>query len=149
MNLLDSINDALKQALCPGYREPRVHGWENAEKFPMPRDCEKIMLDDDPRSDHIYMKKTDADGGYQFARYKIVEDPIPKFEPDMYVTKTDFSNFKEDILDAINSLKQCVANNPAANNTNNNSDTRSARPYGGNKQSGKSDNGVSRSEPDV
>ena len=102
----------LSKSLMPGTRVIRVNGWEEAEKYSMPRDCEVMMLDADPESDFIYMKKIDANGNEKFQRYKITEAPVVKFDPDKYITVEDFKNyqeenrkFQEDILDAINSLK--------------------------------------------
>ena len=142
MGMLESLNQTLGQALYPGHREIRVSGYEQAEKYPMPRDCEAIFIDSDPKSDYIYMKITDANGGERFARYKIIEEPIPKFEPGKYVTTNDFNSFKEEVLDGINSIKQSIA---AANG----GEFRSARSDGGNKRSGRSDNGFGKSDSNV
>lgn len=140
MGMLESLNQTLGQALYPGHREIRVSGWEQAEKYPMPRDCEAIFLDSNPDVDYIYMKVTDSNGGERFARYRIEEDPIPRFEPGKYVTTHDFQSFKEEILNGFDSLKQSIA---AAN------DYRSARPNGSGKQSGRSDNGFSKPDTNV
>lgn len=112
-NILQGFN----QTLFPGHSVIRVNGWEGADKYPMPRDCEAIMLDADPESDHLYMKKTDSNGGATTERYKYKKDPVPKFDPDKYLTVEDFKNyqeenrkFQEDILDAINSLRQSYSN---------------------------------------
>lgn len=110
---MEPILQGLNQTLFPGHRIIRVNGWEEAEKYPMPRDCEAIFIDKDPASDYIYMKLTDSNGGSTTARYKITEEPIPRFDPDKYISVEDFKSFKEetrkfqeDILDAIHSLKQ-------------------------------------------
>ena len=110
-----AILDSLNQALMPGHRVIKVDGWQAAEKYPLPRDCEVIMLDADPDVDYIYMKKTDVNGAESFARYIIEEDPVPKFDPEKYVTINDFKNFKEEILNGFNSLKQSI--DGAAGNT--------------------------------
>lgn len=133
MDLLNGLN----QTLFPGQRVIRVNGWEAGEKYPMPRDCEAIMLDENPESDYIYMKVTDSNGGEKFARYRITEEPIPKFDPDKYVTANDFNSFKEEVLSGINSLKQSINCNFGE------------RPKFNGKQSGKSGNEFSRSEADV
>lgn len=129
-NILSTISQGLNQTLFPGHRVIRVNGWESAEKYPMPRDCETIMLDGDPSSDYIYMKVTDSNGGERFARYKLVEDPIPRFEPDKYVTTSDFVKFKEEITNGFDSLKQLISANAE----------RSSRSGGNSKQSSKSNN---------
>lgn len=139
MDILSSLSQGLNQSLFPGRRVIRVKGYEAAEKYPMPRDCEVILLDDDPDTDYIYMKVTDTNGGEKFARYKIIEDPIPRFEPGKYVTTSDFNSFKEEILDGFDSLKQSIS--AVAE--------RSARSYNGNKQSGRSNNELSKSESNV
>ena len=114
---MDNILANLNQTLFPGHQVIRVNGWEAAEKYPMPRDCEVIMLDQDPESNYIYMKRTDSNGGPTTARYRIIEEPIPRFDPDKYISVEEFksyreenSKFQEDILDAINSLKQSITN---------------------------------------
>ena len=139
VDLITTLNQGLSQSLYPGHRMPKAKGWELAEKYPIPRDCEAVILDSDPDSDYIYMKVTDANGGEQFERYKIVPDPIPRFEPGKYVTINDFNSFKEEILDGINSLKQSLA---AAND-------RSARSNGGGKQSGRPNNEFGKPESNI
>lgn len=110
---MDSILTGLNQTLFPGQKVIRVNGYEEADKYPMPRDCEAIFIDSDPLSDHLYMKKTDSNGGTKTERYKYKEDPVPRFDPDKYVTVEAFNEFREetrkfqeDILDAIHSIKQ-------------------------------------------
>lgn len=139
-NLISALNQGLNQTLYPGHREIRVKGWEAAQKYPMPRDCELIMIDADPKSDHIYMKVTDSNGGESFERYKITPDPIPKFEPGKYVTTNEMNSFKEEILNAINTIKQSVV----STNT-----ERANRSNGSPKQSGRPNNEFRGSETDV
>lgn len=120
---MDNILQGLNQTLFPGHTIIRVNGYEAAEKYPMPRDCEAIMLDSDPESSYLYMKKTDSNGGGITARYKYKEEPVPRFDPDKYLTVEDFKNyqeenrkFQEDILDAINSIKQSTNGNSKSGN---------------------------------
>ena len=103
MDILNSIN----QALYPGYRVIRVKGYKAAKEYPMPRDSEIIMLDTDPAVNYIYMKKVDVNGAEVIARYKYEEDPVPEFDPSKYVTIDTFNNKIEEVLNAINSVKQC------------------------------------------
>ena len=117
-NLLSGLN----QTLFPGHRVIRVNGWDEADKYPLPRDCEAIFIDKDPESDHIYMKMTDSNGGSTMERYKIQPDPIPRFDPDKYITVESFKSFQdetrkfqEEILDAIHSLTK--SNTAAADAT--------------------------------
>ena len=117
MDILSELN----RALMPGGRVIRVNGWQEAEKYPLPRDCEVIMLDSDPNDDHIYMKKTDVNGASTFERYAIIEDPVPKFDPSKYVTIDDFKNFKEEMLNGFNSLKQSVTTSIGTNSKSNGS----------------------------
>lgn len=127
MDILNSLNGTL----FPGHRVPRVNGWKEGEKYQLPRDCEVIMLDSNPDSDYIYMKKVDAAGVENFARYKIVEEPIPEFNPEKFVTVDDFAQFKEEILNGFNSLKSTISSNY----------TNGSKPNWNGKQSGKSNNG--------
>lgn len=129
MDILNSLNNTL----FPGHRVPRANGWKEAEKYQLPRDCEVIILDSNPESDYIYMKKVDAAGVETFARYKIVEEPVPEFNPEKFVTVDDFAKFKEEILNGFDSLKSTIT---ATANT---------KPAWNGKQSGKPNSG--NSEP--
>ena len=133
MDILNSLNSTI----FPGHRVPRVNGWKEAEKYQLPRDSEAVILDQSPESDYIYMKRVDAAGVETFARYKIVEEPIPEFNPEKFVTIDDFSKFKEEILDGFNSLKSAIAT------------TGEPKPSGNDKQFGKPDYGIRESSTDV
>jgi hypothetical protein len=102
---MDILN-SLSQALYPGHRVIRVKGFQGAKDYPMPRDSEAIMLDEDPAVSYIYMKKVDVNGGEMCARYRYEEEPVPEFKPEQYITKEEFNSKFEEMLDAINSLKQ-------------------------------------------
>ena len=124
MDILEGFN----QTLFPGQRVIRVNGWQNAEKYPVPRDCEVIMLDTDPDSDYIYMKKVDQNGAPNFERYKIEADPVPKFDPEKYVTVKDFENFQKEILNGFDSLKQSINSSGFYNTKSGNNGKQSNKP---------------------
>lgn len=107
MDLLNNTNPTL----LPGQRLLKAKGCDGAEKYPMPRDCEAPIFDED--DDYLYIKKTDTNGGVTLLRYKLEEDPIPHFDPKKYVTVDDFNSFKEDILNGFNSLQQTITANAA------------------------------------
>lgn len=115
-----AILDSLNQALMPGHRVIKVDGWQAADKYPLPRDCEVIMLDSNPDVNYIYMKKTDINGAESFQRYIFEEDPVPRFDPDKYVTVDDLQKFKEEILNGFDSLKKSIdgAGNSSAKSSN-------------------------------
>lgn len=93
--------------LMPGQRLLTTNGgYEGAEKYPMPRDCQAPIFDAD--QDYVYIKSTDTNGGVTLKRYRLEEDPIPKFEPDQYVTKKDFDTFKEEILNGIRDIQESL-----------------------------------------
>ena len=104
--------------LLPGQRLLSVKGgFEAAEKYPTPRDCEAAIFDED--EDYLYIKKTDTNGGVTLTRYRLEEEPIPRFDPKKYVTVDDFKSFKEEILDGFNSLQKSITaghNKPNGNN---------------------------------
>ena len=131
---MELTNNNLSQTLLPGQRLIKANGYEAAEKYPMPRDCEAAIFDE--AEDYCYIKKTDTNGGVILLRYRMEEDPIPHFDPKKYVTVDDFSKFKEDILNGFNDLRQVIAESStsSAGYTKPNS-----------KQSGKPNNGVSQS----
>lgn len=136
MELLNTNNTTL----FPGQRLLRTNtGYKGAEKYPMPRDCEAPIFDEN--EDYVYIKKTDTNGGIFLSRYRLEEDPIPEFDPTKYVTVEDFSKFREDILNGFNSLKQTITNERS------NGIGRSSNPTG--KQSGKSNNVIGQSTGDV
>ena len=109
---MDILN-SLTQALYPGHRVIRVKGYQAAKDYPMPRDSEAIMRDEDPATNFIYMKKVDVNGGEMCARYKYEEDPVPSLNPEDYVTAQDFHEFRKEVLDGINSLKQSLTGTTA------------------------------------
>ena len=131
---MELFNNGVNQTLLPGQRLLKTKGAEAAEKYPMPRDCEACLIDED--EDYIYIKKTDTNGGVTLLRYRLEEDPIPHFDPKKYVTVDDFTKFKEEILNGFNNLQQTIT---SGNNTG----------YKSGKQSYKSNNGVSQSAGDV
>lgn len=104
MELFNNSNPTL----LPGQRLLKAKGCEAAEKYPMPRDCEAAIFDED--EDYCYIKKTDTNGGVILLRYKLEEDPIPHFDPKKYVTIDDFTKFKEEMLNGFNNLQQALTN---------------------------------------
>lgn len=96
------------QTFMPGQRLVRVRGYEAADKYALPRDCEAIFIDED--EDVCYIKKTDTNGGEKLWMYDMTEKELPRFDPTKYVTKKDFDSFKEDILNGFNDIKQAIAN---------------------------------------
>lgn len=119
--------------LLPGQRLLFVNGYEAAEKYPLPRDCQAALFDEN--DNYLYIKSTDTNGGIKTTRYRLEEEPIPKFEPNNYVTIDDFSKFKEEILNGINSIQQSINGEPANNSNGYNSKSNNA---GNGKQSNKS-----------
>ena len=104
MDILSSIS----QAMYPGCRVIRVKGYQAAKKYPMPRDSEAIFLDEDPAVNYIYMKKVDVNGNDECERYKYEEDPIPEFSPDKFVTKEEFDNKLEEVMNGIDSIRESL-----------------------------------------
>ena len=104
MDILSSIT----QAMYPGYRVPRADGYLEAKKYPMPRDSEAVILDKNPESNYIYMKKVYINGADDFERYRIERDPIPEFTPDKYVTKEDFNKKLEEVMNGIDSIRESL-----------------------------------------
>lgn len=101
-----SIFQTLTQAVAPGQRVIRVAGWEGLKKLNLPRDSEVIALDVDDTKDVFYMKKVDMYGNETCGRYKFSDYPVEEFEPDKYVTKKDFDEFRKEIKDGFNSLRE-------------------------------------------
>ena len=109
MDILNSLN----QTLYPGYRVPRVKGYEGAKAYFVPRDCEAMMIDEDPNKNIMYMKKVDNNGVESVGWYDYKERPIPEYDPEKFVTKDELKNLKEDlvneVINAINTNRQSTA----------------------------------------
>lgn len=127
---MDFLN-AQNPTLLPGQRLLSIKGgFEAAEKYPTPRDCEAAIFDEE--EDYLYIKKTDTNGGVTLIRYRLEEDPIPKFDPKKYVTIDDLKIFKEEILSGFDNLQKSF----------NSANKHVGEPVDGSKQYRKSDNGV-------
>ena len=110
MDILRSLN----QVILPGARVPRIAGWEALKKYPMPRDSEGMFLDEDDSKNYIYMKRVEVDGKEICARYSYEEDPVEEFDPNKYVTVKDFNEFREEIRDGFDSIKEQLAANASS-----------------------------------
>lgn len=104
MDILSSIT----QAMYPGCRVVRVNGYQEAKKYPMPRDSEAIFLDSNSDTNYIYMKKVDVNGNDICERYKFEADPIPEFTPEKFVTKEDFNKKIEEVMNGIDSIRESL-----------------------------------------
>ena len=114
---MGDILSNLNRAILPGARVPRVHGWEGALKFPMARDAEVILLDEDDSKDRMYMKYVDKDGNEICERYHYTPDPVKEINPDNYITKDEFNALREEMRDGINSIKKSVEDALLANSS--------------------------------
>ena len=111
MDILNTLN----QTLYPGYRVPRVKGWQGMKALFVPRDCEAIAIDEDPKVNIMYMKKVDANGVETMGWYDYTERANPEFDPDKYITKDEFNKKIEEVLDAINTNRQSASANGNTN----------------------------------
>lgn len=135
--MVDLLNTQ-NPTLLPGQRLLSVKGgYEAAEKYPTPRDCEAAIFDEE--EDYLYIKRTDTNGGITITRYSLVEDPIPRFDPKKYVTVDDFNNFREEILNGFNNLQKSITTNTGYNN----------KSTGSSKQYSKPNNGINESGGDI
>lgn len=140
MDLLNTTNPTL----LPGQRLLKTKGgYEAAEKYPMPRDCETVIFDED--EDYFYIKKTDTNGGVIFLRYRYEEDPIPKFDPKKYVTVDDFNSLKEEMLNGFNSIQQAIT----ASSPNTSTGYVKQQSGGSSKQNGRTNNVIDGSSANV
>ena len=123
-----SIFQSLNNVILPGARVPRIAGWDALKKYPMPRDSEGMFLDEDDSKNYLYMKRVELDGKEICARYSYVEDPVEEFDPNKYVTVKDFNEFREEIRNGFDSIKdQFGATANAAESTAARTSSRSAR----------------------
>lgn len=133
------------QTFLPGGRVRRLDGWDALKKFPMPRDCEGMFLDADDSKDYLYMKKTYPDGAEKCARYKLVLDMPEEFDPHNYVNVRDFNEFREEIRNGFDSIKQQLSD--AAAHTNANASARQSD--GQREQHYQSDHGLTKSDSSI
>lgn len=129
------------QTFLPGGRVRRIDGWEALKKFPMPRDCEGMFLDVDDSKDYLYMKRTYQDGTEKCARYKITLDMPEEFDPNKYVNVREFNEFREEIRNGFNSIKQQLSDATAHTNAN----VPARQPDGQREQYHQSDHGFAKS----
>ena len=133
----------LSQTLMPGQRLIRVKGgYEAAEKYPFPRDCEAPLFDED--EDYCYIKKTDTNGATTLLRFKLEEEPIPHFDPKKYVTVDDFNNFREEMLNGFNDIRQAVQSASA-----NNAGYNESKSITTGKPANRPNNGINRSTENI
>lgn len=133
------------QTFFPGGRVRRLDGWDALKKFPMPRDCEGMFLDVDDSKDYLYMKKTYPDGAEKCARYKLVLDMPEEFDPHNYVNVRDFNEFREEIRNGFNSIKQQLSSATA----NTKPDAPAGKPDGQREQHYQSDHGFTKSDSSI
>lgn len=117
-------------ALLPGQRLLSVKGgFESADKYPTPRDTVVAIFDED--EDYVYVKTTDVNGSASIRRFKLTEEPIPKFDPKLYVTIDDFRKLQEEVRDGFSSLQQSITSSVSgatrSNGTNNGNNKPSQR----------------------
>ena len=101
-----------------GQRLITATGYDAADKYPTPRDCVVPIFDSE--KDIFYIKTTDTNGGSSTRMFSFKEEPIPRFDPDKYVTTDELKSFKEDILDAINTLRSTINSSNTTNGTRSN-----------------------------
>ena len=94
------------RVISPGERLIFTNGYEEAEKYPTARDSEVPIFDSG--EDYVYIKRTDSNGYSTIRRMKLVDDPIPKFDPKLYVSVDDFNDLKKEVRDGFNSIQQSI-----------------------------------------
>lgn len=138
MELLNTITTPVLQ---PGQRLLSTDsGFEGAEKYPFPRDCEASIFD--AEDNYFYIKKTDVNGASTIRMFKYEEVPIPRFDPKKYVTIDDFDSFKEEMRNGFTSIQSAISN----------INTNSGKQYtkqGNGGQSNKQNSGFSESSGNV
>ena len=99
----------------------KVHGMDGAKQFITVANAMYALFDDD--DDVFYVKVTDKNNyPVTLKRYRFVEEPEPVPQPEpKYVTVEEFNQFKEEMLNAKQSVqyRQNAANTNANANANN------------------------------
>ena len=122
----------------PIYQNPidllHVKGTAGAREYQMNRDSRVALFDED--EDYVYIKKTDSNGQPSYRKFKLIEEPFE--EPStfqngvQYVTMEEFNRFKEEILNAQQSIQ---STNAAQYNATTESGNGYAKSNGSNKRS--------------
>ena len=84
-----------------------VNGRESAEMYSMPPNSRVILMDADlPR---IYLKQTDAAGGYNLTAYDLV--PVEEQVPELvdYITREEFEKWKREMVNEPSTSEQNVS----------------------------------------
>lgn len=107
----------------PIYQNPadllHVKGTAGAREYQMNRDSRVALFDED--EDYVYIKKTDSNGQPSYRKFKLIEEPFE--EPStiqngvQYVTMEEFNRFKEEILNAQQSIQSINAAQSYGSNT--------------------------------
>lgn len=98
----------LVQAVMPGARVHRFHGWDEFMKFSIPRDSELIGLEADDSKNFLYMKKCDVNGVVTAMRYDYNPNPVEEFDPEKYVTKEELNKLTGEMKDGFDSIRKLI-----------------------------------------
>lgn len=87
----------------------RVNGIESAKMYPTSPNSSIALFDEN--EDIFYLKSTDASNFPTIRKFKFVEvfDQTPKSVETQYVTLEEFNKFKEELLNAKQSIQSAVA----------------------------------------
>ena len=99
------INSAtpIGQQSIPGPQLTRVNGLDSAKAFPTVANAMYALFDEN--DDILYIKQTDASNYPTIKRYRFVLEEEKPVVPVQYVTVEEFNKFKEELLNAKQSVR--------------------------------------------
>ena len=96
------INQVSNMSLTQGPQLTRVNGLESAKAFPTVANAMYALFDEN--DDILYIKQTDASNYPTIKRYRFVLEEEKPVAPVQYVTVEEFNRFKEELLNAKQSV---------------------------------------------
>lgn len=107
------VQQTNQQVALQGPQLNKVHGMDGAKQFLTVANAMYALFDDD--DDVFYVKVTDKNNyPVTLKRYRFYEEEVPVEEAPQYVTMAEFNKFKEEILNAKQSVRVKVANDKSS-----------------------------------
>ena len=91
----------------------RVNGLDSAKAYPMAPNSEVALFEEN--DDVMYIKMTDSNNFPSLRKFRFVEEPLEVPNKEQYVTLDEFKKFKEELLNAQQSIWEQRTPNSANN----------------------------------
>lgn len=135
-----NINGFTAPQLLAGTQIPRVHGTEEAQKYPSTRSSESVLYDA-TEDDIVYFRMTDENGYTTVRRCRCYEEPEKtpdQLNEEKFLTKQEFQVFAQNFKEEIGNVQQRILSALESNQSYKPAGGRPYKPYNKNRQSGES-----------